>query len=76
MCNCFFFVYLEYFNFLYANILPCMLVLGLFLWKVYEATLLRLDSPFCVKAFLLPKENKKIFFSTPLFYFFQNLIIY
>jgi hypothetical protein len=38
--------------------------------------LLRFDSPLCVEDFYLPNENKKILSSTPLFNYFQNLVIH
>jgi hypothetical protein len=53
-----------------------MFTSSLFLQKVYEVTLLKLDNPLCVEVFCLPKESKKIFSFVPLFYFFQNLIIH
>jgi hypothetical protein len=65
----------EYSSFLYVTIL-FRFASSLFLYKVYEAALLSLDNPLCVKVFYLPKENKKIFFSASLFYFFQNLTVH
>jgi hypothetical protein len=42
-----------------------MFASSLFMYKGYEATLLRLDSPIFVEAFCLPKYNNKIFFLFP-----------
>jgi len=76
MCNFFPFVCLEYSDFLYACILPCMYALGLFMQKVYEVVLLRFDNPLCVEAFSLLNESNKILSYVHLFYSFQNPIVH
>jgi hypothetical protein len=53
-----------------------MFTSSLFLQKVYEVALLRLDNPLCVEAFCLLKESRKSFSVAPLFYFFQNPIVH
>ncbi len=60
---------------LYASSFPCI-YFRFFFVRINEVVLLRFDSSLCVEIFCLPKENKKILSSTPLFYSFQNLIIH
>jgi len=65
------FIGLEYFNYLYGSIIPCMFASNLFLQNGYEVALLRFNNPFCVEVFLLPKENNKIFLLLPYFISFK-----
>ncbi len=75
LCVVFFFISFEYYNFLYASSFPCIYFKFVSV-KVYEVVLLRFDNPLSVEDFCLPKDNKKILSSTPLFYSFQNLVIH
>jgi hypothetical protein len=54
----------------------CNFLLQVCFYRVYEVIILRFDNPLCAQACYLPKENKEILSSIPLFYSFQNPIVH